>query len=255
MLKKFFAMLMLLQVVVGASQANAQMANVAANIALAQSQQEQGSFDAAIATYQTSVDAGHINGHLFYNLGHAYMRSGQTGHAAAAFLAAKRYLPRDPDVAANLKYVHSKSTDKLTYKVDRGLVGVLGFWLESFTVKEAAWATAIFAMLSGIWISLSFFVAPLKRVRRLAYASLLIPTIACGNLVLAHKTEQHWGAVVADKAEVLSGPGKANKVLYALKEGAPFLVTGRAAGWYRVTLSDGKKGWIRDSAGRAYGSF
>jgi hypothetical protein len=170
-------------------------------------------------------------------------------------LAAKRYLPRDPDVLANLKFVHSKSTDNLVYKVDRGVLDVIGFWLDSFTTKEASWLAVTVSAMSGMWVFLSFLIPSLERVRSLAYASLLVPLLAFGNLFLVTKSDQQWGAITASRADIMSGPGKSNKVLFVLNEGSPFLVTGVAAGWYRIALSDGKKGWVKDTLGKAYGAF
>ena len=98
---------------------------------------EQGKYGEAIQSYEAEIAKGQVNGHLFYNLGHAYYRNGQKGQAMAAFLAAKRFLPRNPDVKANLQHVHKNIDDNLAYSKDLGVMGAVGFWLSGITVSNA----------------------------------------------------------------------------------------------------------------------
>src|SRR4051812_4508999 len=58
---------------------------------------DRGDYATATARYEQAVAAGDENGHLFYNLGLSYYREHRLGDAMAAFLAARRLLPRDPD--------------------------------------------------------------------------------------------------------------------------------------------------------------
>jgi tetratricopeptide (TPR) repeat protein len=213
---------------------------------------EQGSFAEAIKSYEAEISKGHVNSDLFYNLGHAYYRDGQKGQAMAALLAAKRFAPRDPDVNANLKFVHKTIDDNLSYSKDQGLLTVVGFWLERVTVKESAWMLAITACVSGLFLLLTQLMEKFRRLQGAAFLSLLLPALMAVNLYLSFRHDQPWGAVVTSKSPVRSGPSGKNKVVFELREGAPFSVTGSVSGWMRIELSDGKKGWISKSDGRAF---
>ena len=75
-----------------------------------------GEFDKAISIYKVIIEEGFFSADIYYNLGNCFFRLGKYGEAMAAFLAAKRYMPRDPDVSANLQYLKERLVDKLEAK-------------------------------------------------------------------------------------------------------------------------------------------
>ena len=54
--------------------------------------------------YQSLLDRGIRSGAILYNQGNAFMKAGHRGQAIAAYLEAKRYLPRNPYLDANLRF-------------------------------------------------------------------------------------------------------------------------------------------------------
>ena len=72
-----------------------------------------GDYERAVAIYEGLLNQNLVNGHVYYNLGNAFYRLGKKGEATAAYLAAKKFLPRDPDIVANLKHTRKSALDKL----------------------------------------------------------------------------------------------------------------------------------------------
>lgn len=205
----------------------------------------QGDFATAAQGYETAVKDGDVNGHLFYNLGIAYVRSGKTGDAMAAFLAARHLLPRDPDVQANLKSTLGSVKDKLDTEVPKSFGHTLAFWLDRYTVKEFAYATSLTLGLISLLVGLSVFVAPLARFRWFFVAAYLIPVVCGISLGVKAQNDETWGAVIANDTKAYSGPSDKNPAVFELSEGAPVLVREEVpGGYFRVQLSDGKRGWI-----------
>lgn len=206
---------------------------------------DQGDFAAAAAGYESEIQGGLVNGHVFYNLGIAYVRSGKLGDAMAAFLAARKYLPRDPDVQANLKSTLGSVKDKLEVEVPHGLGHTIAFWLDRFTVKEFAFATSVTLGLASLFLGLSFFVTPLAPLRWLFAAAYVLPLALGVSLASKVQNEETWGAVATSGTKAYSGPSDKNPAVFELSEGAPVLVGDEVPGGYvRIQLSDGKKGWI-----------
>jgi hypothetical protein len=217
---------------------------------------DQGDYGTATTAYESAVNSGLINGHLFYNLGIATFRAGHVGDAVAAFLAARRYLPRDPDVAANLRFVLANIHDKLDPELPKGAAGRLSFLLERVTARELAVATAVAFCLCGIALTLAALLPSLARARLPLFGALVIPVALAATLAMKTQTDEAWGAVRSQTAKVYSGPGVRNTVIFELQEGAPVLATDLASGGFtRIELSDGKKGWIPDSDVRVYGDL
>lgn len=226
---------------------------VLANVDQATTALDQGDFAGAATAYEAAIQGGAVNGHLYYNLGIAYARSGKTADAMAAFLAARKYLPRDPDVQANLKSTLGSVKDKLDAEVPHGLGHTIAFWLDRFTVKEFAYATSLTLGIVSLLFGLTFVVPKLAALRLAFAVAYLLPLVCGGSLISKAQNEETWGAVAANATKAYSGPSDKNPAVFELSEGAPVLVGEIVPGGYaRVQLSDGKKGWIARSQLKVY---
>ena len=65
---------------------------------------EKGDYAGAATAYQKLAHTGRASSALLFNLGNAYFKNGQIGHAIAAYRQAEQLNPRDPDIRANLKF-------------------------------------------------------------------------------------------------------------------------------------------------------
>lgn len=216
---------------------------------------ESGDHATAVSLYDEAANDGAVNGHLFYNLGIALVRDGDLGRAVAAFLAARRFLPRDPDVAANLDFTLSKISDKLEAELPRDRVQALEGLLGRVTARELALTLAVLVGAIGWLMAVSFKVPALAQWRKGILAALVAP-LAVGALLTTKLTRYEvWGAVdVEAKAGVYSGPSDQSTLVFELHEGAPVLVTARGtSGFLKIKLSDSKVGWIAGSHVKVYG--
>lgn len=224
---------------------------------------EQGQFKDSARILEEIVAAtsanGAENGHVYYNLGNAYFRDGERGQAVAAYLGARRLLPRDPDVRANLKHALNQLPDKLYATIQPRLIDSLMFWRAIATPKELAWGAAFFCFLAGISTGIGLIDSAkiptrlrtlLRRSALGAGASALL--LAFAGITASWRTER-WGAVVSKApVGVMTQAAAGAKPVFELREGAPFRVASEAPGWYKIELSDGKTGWIASKDVRAY---
>lgn len=206
---------------------------------------DQGDFAKALQLYETAAANGPVNGHVYYNLGLAAHRQGKVGEAMAAFLAARRFLPRDPDTAANLRFILRSVPDKLEAEQPKSTALRLAFWVPALTVREWAYWTAFLAAAVGGFLSICILLPRLKHLRLLALGLAILPLISGLSLAIKCQHDDVWAAVGAPTVKVYAGPGTKHPVLFELKEGAPLRIDEQVAGgFYRVELSDGKRGWI-----------
>jgi len=202
-------------------------------------------YDRSVELYQQVLDDGIVNGHIYYNLGNAYYRSDKKGEAMAAYLAARSLLPRDPDVALNIKHLKKDLIDRLDTSYKHGLIGTLVFWSGWFSLSEQVFAFAALMFIAGMLFLFGVVKSQwhvLKTVGILLWG--LAAIIGIGASV-NYQQDSRWGAVTVDLAPVYSGPDKAgNSVLFELHESSPFVLLEQRDAWLRVGLSDGKQGWI-----------
>src|SRR5262249_51298460 len=61
----------------------------------------------AAAQYEQILNDGLASGNVYFNLGNAYFKAGDVGRAILAYERARRLIPGDPDLMANLGYAPS----------------------------------------------------------------------------------------------------------------------------------------------------
>ncbi len=203
-----------------------------------------GHYDQAAEGYLSLLASGIENGSIHGNLGQALFRQGKLGEALFQFLMASKLKPRDPDLEANLNYLRGQVTDQIeprplniaerilknvSARMNRreNWIGFLGLWF-AFWILAAArlfWSKDLLRWSS--WI---------------LGAALLLMT---ASLVQKEFLERPVGVVIARQANVYSGPGESNILLFELHEGAEVSVLSHdLSGWFRIELADGKKGWM-----------
>lgn len=212
---------------------------------------DQGNYSDAEKIYSDAAAQGAANGHLYYNLGITAYRQAKIGEAMAGFLAARSYLPRDPDVAANLKFMEGRIKDKLDSRVASHEAGPFAFWFRmarSFTAKELAYSTVFCLLLWALLTNLGLLWSKARWLLPTAWYALVVPCFPAALFITNASMGHQWGAVIEKNhsgAKIYSGPSKRESVLFELHEGAPVLVRGpKREGFWPIELSDGKKGWI-----------
>jgi hypothetical protein len=218
---------------------------------------ESGQYAQAAQAYQQLVDQGYADSALFYNLGNAYFKQGDSGRAILNYLRAERLAPRDPDVEANLTLARAQIVDQLEgLSNDNGLFGNLatltGDWL---TLNELAMITL------GLWVLFAFLVIGFNGSKRgsglregLAYALVVASLLlAVGVVGLASRLHianvRSEAVVVAQEVTVTSGPGSQYVTEFALHSGTEVSLVETRENWVRLVVADGElQGWVPASA-------
>lgn len=203
-----------------------------------------GAYRQALDLYQEIVASGHVNGHVYYNMGIAWYRLHNKGEAMAALLAARHYLPRDADVKFNLQYVQDKITDNLGVEMPRRFYHALSFITDFLTARELSFTGLLALGAALLLLSIWLFYRQIVFLLKLGILLIVIAVLSVIFLQAKTMLTEHWGAVTAERAAVYSGPGEDNTTLFMLHAGAPFVVEQETNNYLQIKLSDGKKGWI-----------
>jgi len=209
-------------------------------------------FRTAATRFQQLVDDGIRNGPLYYNLGNAYLQSGDLGRAILGYRAALEYEPGDPSLLHNLEHARSLRRNQIAPSGERALREALLGWHDrtSLGVRFAVFATTWF----GFWILLT-----VTRFRRVPGAAWI--AVACAVFWLATgvsvgadlaKGRPPAGVVLADEVVVRKGNGDgfAPQFEETLHPGVEFILRDERPGWIEIELPNETTGWIRrDEAG------
>jgi tetratricopeptide (TPR) repeat protein len=237
------ALLALAAVAVFAAASGAPAEPTAALVAARQAY-EAGEPAQAIELYRELLERGLGGGHLFYDLGNAYLRNGELGRAIASYLRAERLLPRDEDVRANLAFARRSSKDALAPPTPSPVAVTLFFWHYGLSPAELA--------LAAVLASTLFFSCLAARLRwpgsellRWVAVALLLPLLASvGSLAARALAPSRVAVILPPEVGAAMAPAADGVIRFELHAGTEVAVRDRQGDWLRVALPSGEQGWI-----------
>jgi tetratricopeptide (TPR) repeat protein len=203
---------------------------------------EQGKFSEATAAYEALLNSGQKSPAIYFNVGNSLFKSGQLGHAIAAYRKAEQLAPRDPDIAANLKFARgqvqgpSLSPNRWQRWLGRlslnewtlMAAGGVWLWLMLLTIQQCR--PALRPQLRGYFVPVTLVMIALCA----AFASALYEDCLVRSAV-----------VVARDAAVHQTPFEESQTAFTLSDGAEVRVLDREKDWLQVSPDSRRFGWLR----------
>ena len=192
--------------------------------------------------YESLIQKGVRNGYLYYNLANTYIRMGKTGPAVINYIHARKWIPRDENLEANLKFAIQQTWDKIE-PPPPGTLSTLFFWSNDFNLSELIYLTMGLNFVFWISLSLWLYFPSLKFVRNAFLCFLLLSFFSIG-VKLKSESDFKLAVVLAERVEIKSGRAEDAVTLFQLHEGALVTVTDKYEKWLEVRLNDEQKGWV-----------
>lgn len=204
-------------------------------------------YDAAIAEFSKIIAAGIKNGKMFYNIGNAYLKSGDLGNAMLWYERALKLRPNDPDLKFNHQYALTLVKDA---KEDnhRPILKVLFFWQHFLSAATVQWTALTLNLL--FWLTLALQALRRKRTLQLPrYVVLVLAVVFTLTVFYNHYTSNYvkHAVILADKISVRSGLTQDSTELFVLHAGSKVKIDKDNKEFYRIYFSDGKIGWLGKS--------
>lgn len=222
-----------------------------------------GQYALAAQAYQQLVDQGFAEAALFYNLGNAYYKQGDVGHALLNYRRAERLAPRDADIEANLKLVRAQiPAQSDTTPGSQSMVGRLAGLTQTWLTLDELALTVLAVWVIFILLLIAFSNSrPGSRLRAaLPYAltiTALVTVLGFAGLVsrlyLEHTRPE---AVVVAEAVVTDGPGKQKQAdnTLTLPPGTEVTLLETRDNWVHLALPNSAvTGWLPATAVEAIG--
>jgi tetratricopeptide (TPR) repeat protein len=205
---------------------------------------KEGRFQEAADGYLRLLGSGLKNGHVYYNLGNAYLRLNELGRAILYYERARLLIPRDADLNFNLRYAHDQTLDAIP--VSQSVISQSFFWLNNLTFLELFGAFVI--------LNFAFFLILFTRLfYRAEWTYYVFLVLLIFTIISAISVSLKWyqlrtddrAIVLKKEVDVLSGPDPQDTVLFKLHEGAIVNNERSEDGWVLVHLSEEKRGWVQ----------
>lgn len=208
-----------------------------------------GDYAKAIGLYQQLLAERWQSGPLYYNLGNAYFKQGETGKAILYYEKAKRLIPGDADLKANLAHA-SGNANPGTPGWQTRLWEAIVF---SCSLEQAWSATSVcLFLLAGILIVLILWPQGFAQLKPWPQAALAVTGCAlmiCLGIAVCTGIERSQPAAVAVQAggEARFEPTAQAPLRFNLTEGSRVVIQEQRKGWSLVARRDGVKGWVQSS--------
>jgi len=199
-----------------------------------------GNFKEAISDYNTLVQSGEWSANLFYNLGNAYYRAGDYGHAILNYERALRVDWQHPEAQANLRVARDETHGlELTPSLFERYASAGSS--ASFTVAAAVlfWLAVVLLVISG---------------RRGFLVNAIICLVLSGCCAIAIYTLAHgWrgqaaAVIIRNNVEARVATADTARTVLALPPGSEVLIVQPRGDWTYAALPNDQRGWIPTEA-------
>lgn len=208
---------------------------------------KEGHFDKAVESFEHVVNSGVRHPKIFYNLGNAYLKNNDLGHALLWYERAMKLTPDDPDLKFNYEYAVSLTKDE---NEDREvpIFRILFFWKYLLSQTSVQYLAVGFNLL--FWLTLmTRMVMKKKALNTFAYTLLMISLIfTLTALYNEYETMYLKQAIILPtKVSVRSGFAEDSTELFVLHAGTKVRIGKEQGEFLKIQYSEGKIGWIRRS--------
>jgi len=201
--------------------------------------------------YEQLVEQGVQSGVVYYNLGNAWARAGEPARAVAAYFLAKRYIPNDPHLNANLRTV-LMSNGGAPPPSESAFIGYLFFWQDWVGTNAKIWASVVLAALTFLGGVLCLFVrntrASPKRTTIILAVLTIIALVSTGYDWYRFENVER---IIVATTDALPRKGNSEHYEPALVSPIPFgtlaVILDERSGWYALRFPNGQEGWLPHS--------
>ena len=208
-----------------------------------------GDYQKAIELYEKDLSVG-VSAEEYHNLGNAYYRSGNIYKAVLNYERARKLAPANTKIQHSLEIARNKTIDRMPNDAGMFFTQWCKAFVNSMTIDTWAYM-AMVSLIVALLLFLVYLFVDNMLVRRISfYGSLLLFVLfVVGNvsaLLRSHWLNTHDSAVVMNEmVMVKSSPTHKSSDAFMIHEGTTVHITDRDMnGWYGISLSDGREGWI-----------
>lgn len=204
-----------------------------------------GDWPAAITAFESLTEDGVKNGKLFYNLGNAYLKNDDLGHALMWYRRALTYIPDDPDLRFNTDYAMTLTKDERARK-EAPLLRILFFWKYRLNAPTVRWIAIV--LNASLWTALSVLLIRKKHWLRpsivlIAAATMIFTATAAFNYVETTRIRQ--AVILPEQVAVRSGFSDTATQLFLLHAGTMVRVERESETHLLIRYTQDKIGWIK----------
>lgn len=224
----------------------------------------EGDYAVAVEAFEDIVDLGYATAEVYYNLGDAYFKLGQTsasrpfaegelGRSILNFSRALKLNPAMQDAEYNLDLARDYTND--TEPLPESFIKRMWHSLRD-NMTSNGWAILSVIMLAlTLMLVLVYLLASRIALRKTAFfvaiataLILFLSTALALSQRSAQLSDERAVVICNDTAPVHASPNSASKVVRQPSQGVIVDIVRSSDEWSEIAFADGEKGWIRNDS-------
>ena len=208
-----------------------------------------GAYSKAVDNYQEILNNGEHSAALYYNLGNCYYKLNQIAPSIYYYEKALLLKPNDREVKNNLAFAQQMTLDAIEPLPESGISRIYNSVIGLLSFEQWAYLAVVLVILF-VLAYLFFYYLRYASHKRIAFTIALVSVImACISVVFAFFQRDNYlddkpAIVFAPETRVMSEPNNRSSEVFVLHEGTKVSVIDELEDYNRISLADGKSGWI-----------
>jgi uncharacterized protein YgiM (DUF1202 family) len=208
---------------------------------------EKGLYTEALELYRT-IENSLFSWKLFYNMGNCQFKLNRFIEAKIYYLKARQLKPLQPSIGNNIQIVNKNFKDKIPEK-EIDFLGRVVLKVESLiSLNFISYLLIVFIII----FNFSLFILVRRRRNKWALYGLFFFLLLFIFTSMVHiyrvqkRNSQNTAVIIRDDAQLRSGPGQDNTILFKVNPGLEVRIIDRSNGWLQVSASSDIAGWIKE---------
>lgn len=203
----------------------------------------------AISVWMKILNNNVHSSELYFNLGNAHYKLNHVGPSIYYYEKALQLSPSDSEIKNNLAFAQNTTVDAIEPLPKT----IFSKWYSTIAeiLPHDSWAVvSIVLSLSTILLFLLYYFSYSEGKKRVFFVSslglffLLLISIAMSYTTFSEAMKKNPAIIFAESSEVKSEPNLGSEAAFTLHEGTKVQILTKEEDWARISLVDGKDGWI-----------
>ncbi len=224
------------------------MADIADEFRMANQFYEEKDYESAIRMYESILSQDRESAAIYFNLGNAYFKTGDLGHAVLHYSKARRLQPDDEDIRHNLSFARQFSLVQMEGVELNPIHTFFASLVDQYRFGYMAWLSSAIFLVLMVLLILRFGLGMANPVMKGAIiVSLLLLLVSAGLTSFKYRVDYltRRAVIIAEDSPVLTGPSEQSDIEL---EGAPGLtveILDETSEYYSVLFENKRRGWIK----------
>ncbi len=211
-----------------------------------------GNYEAAIDKYESILKNGESSASLYYNLGNTHYKLDHIAPSIYNYEKALQLNPAYEDAENNLAFAQNMTLDAIEDLPKSSLSKIFDGIISKLSFNGWAWLAVVSSIVLSVCFLLYYLSASALK-KRIFFTGfgvgiiVMVASVSFAYMQYGIQQNKKFAIVFAEESTVRSEPNPQSSNAFLLHEGTKIKILDNFNGFYKIELSDGRQGWIKEN--------